>query len=138
MINTIKSKWWTFYKLMDHKNKQKKTKLLSFSKSNKNQPWTRPEDRAMSKIAASFSSWGKTRWINANLLLKFIKKSSNSIFLPLLLLVDDPPPPTLHRLAFTFIGCGGATPTLLAAAAMARLAFLCLIPHALQRDYTIC
>lgn len=103
----------------------------------------------MSKIAASFSSWGKTCW-RAKFLLNLTVKSSKA---PNLFLYLAP------SLRFFFICCApsvldfipllcnvfpfftwdfsastGFVPLAVAAAAMARRTFLCRIPQALQSD----
>lgn len=122
----------------------------------RHQPWTRPHDRAIRRIAASFSSCGKTRW-KAKFLLKLNKKSSNTLFfccacgdwhdpavITLDLFLNCVACPLFFTLSlfctliFTddFVSYCGLVPlaAAAAAAAMALLAFLCRIPHALQSD----
>lgn len=155
-LSTLKPQLSHTHALVLLKKKPKKDKQKKSA-----QPWTRPQDRAISRIAASFSSCGKTCWI-AKFLLKLIKKSSKqSFFLPwdfgvaassdLFLYCETWPLFDLLALCCNLIFSGSeersaprtasfdfsvVVVAAAAATAIAFLAFLCRIPHALQSDCT--
>jgi len=112
----------------------------------------RPHDRAISKIAASFSSCGKVWW-KGGLLLRLTVTSSNlsffwaeaeatilNLFLKGMVWSTSDLILSSCCTVLQFVAAGTnplLSPAAAAAALIARLAFICLIPQALQRDCTM-